>query len=231
MLERSEASVCIHENKKQSSIRKDNQTMNNKTMNNQTEHPEENRQRAGMPEADTLALVEKLLGKGGNVFLAPVQLVEGDGTMNVYTGHTDGRSVTYSCQQTVATVAAAPSAAAPHYPLEGTVEQGMTVMQQLVEEEFIAPDTDEASWLYLMGYTAVQPASLRRVVWLKNVQLAQEMLRLRYRSAIDRGQLTVARLTALAPLCFSHPDGEALRLAKNKEQPSVDSDRLKEIFG
>lgn len=205
--------------------------MNNQTMNNQTEHPEENRQRAGMPEADKLALVEKLLGKGGNVFLGPVQLVGGDGTMNVFTGHTDGRSVTYSCQQTVATAAAAPPAAAPHYPLEGTVEQGMTVMQQLVEEEFIAPDTDEASWLYLMGYSAACPSSLRRVVWLKNVQLAQEMLRLRYRSAIDRGQLTVARLTALAPLCFSHPDGEALRLAKNKEMPSLDSDRLKEIFG
>lgn len=208
-----------------------NKTMNNKTMNNQTEHPEENRQRAGMPEADTLALVEKLLGKGGNVFLAPVQLVEGDGTMNVYTGHTDGRSVTYSCQQTVATTAAAPSATAPHYPLEGTVEQGLRVMQQLVEGAFISPTTDEASWLYLMGYSAACPSSLRRVVWLKNVQLAQEMLRLRCRPAIDRGQLTVARLTALAPLCFSHPDGEALRLAKNKEMPSVDSDRLKEIFG
>ena len=223
-----------------------NKTMNNKTMNNQTEHPEENRQCAGMPEADTLALVEKLLGKGGNVFLAPVQLVEGDGTMNVYTGHTDGRSVTYSCQQTVATAAAAPCAAAPaasapttttptavapHYPLEGTVEQGLRVMQQLVEGAFISPTTDEASWLYLMGYSAACPSSLRRVVWLKNVQLAQEMLRLRCRPAIDRGQLTVARLTALAPLCFSHPDGEALRLAKNKEMPSVDSDRLKEIFG
>ena len=221
-------------------------------MNNKNELPagnrqtDENRQPDGMPEADTLALVEKLLGKGGNVFLAPVQLVGGDGTMNVYTGHTDGRSVTYSCQQTVATTAAAPatttptvivttaaapSAAAPHYPLEGTVEQGMTVMQQLVEGEFIAPDTDEASWLYLMGYTAVQPAAPRRVVWLKNVQLAQEMLRLRCRSAIDRGQLTVARLTELAPLCFTRPGGEALRLAKNKEQPSWDSDRLKEIFG
>lgn len=199
------------------------------TMNNQTEHPDGNRQCAGSPDADTLALVEKLLGKGGNVFMGPVQLTGGDGTMNVYSGPTDGRSVTCSCQQTVTTTAAPPPTA--HYPLEGTVEQGLRVMQQLVEGAFIAPTTDEASWLYLMGYTAACPSSLRRVVWLKNVQLAQEMLRLRCRPAIDRGQLTVARLTELAPLCFARPDGDVLRLAKNKEQPSVDSDRLKEIFG
>ncbi len=118
---------------------------------------------------------------------------------------------------------------APHFPLNENVEQGMRVYQALKDKGFIASDTCEQSWLYVMGYSAIQPTEVRTVEWLKNVQLAREMLEIRHATMIENGLLKKCEMERLASLCFVR-GGEPLKLAKPKSLLSSDSDELKSIF-
>ena len=90
------------------------------------------------------------------------------------------------------------AAVAPHFPLAEDREQGMRVYQALINGGFIASDTCEQSWLYVMGYSAVQPSQVRPVEWLKNVQLAREMLETRHAALIESGQLKKSDMERLA---------------------------------
>jgi hypothetical protein len=108
-------------------------------------------------------------------------------------------------------------------------ELGMRVYQALINGGFIASDTCEQSWLYVMGYSAVQPSQVRPVEWLKNVQLAREMLETRHAALIESGQLKKSDMERLAAQCFTR-GGEPLKLAKPKAQLSYDSDALQSIL-
>ena len=121
------------------------------------------------------------------------------------------------------------AAVAPHFPLTEDREQGMRVYQALINGGFIASDTCEQSWLYVMGYSAVQPSQVRPVEWLKNVQLAREMLETRHAALIESGQLKKSDMERLATQCFTR-GGEPLKLAKPKAQLSCDSDALQSIL-
>ena len=121
------------------------------------------------------------------------------------------------------------AATAPHFPLAEDVAQGMRVYQALISGGFIASDTCEQSWLYVMGYSAVQPSEVRMVEWCKNVQLAREMLELRHAPLIESGQMSKSDMERLAAQCFVHK-GKPLKLAKPKPQLSCDSDMLQSIL-
>lgn len=121
------------------------------------------------------------------------------------------------------------TAATPHFPAANSEEEGRRLYQMLVSKQFIARDTDMACWLYTMGYSMEQPPEVRPIVWLKNVQLAQVMLRGVFGQLIEQKRLTIASMTMLAEQCFEK-DGKPLRLAKYKAEPSIDNDLLQAFF-
>ena len=118
---------------------------------------------------------------------------------------------------------------AEHFPLEGDVAAGRKVFQQLVENGFIAKDTDESSFLFVMGYKAETNGEVKQIVWLKNKQLARELVTLKNKKAIESGQLKIATMEKLTERYFLM-DRKPLKLAKNKAVPSLDSDLIKDIL-
>lgn len=115
-----------------------------------------------------------------------------------------------------------------HFPLEGDVAEGRKVFQQLVDNGFIAKDSDENSFLFIMGYSAETNGDVKQIVWLKTKQLAREFVSLRNEKAIKSGQLKIATMEKLTEQLFLM-DGKPLKLAKNKPVPSLDSDLLEKI--
>lgn len=115
-----------------------------------------------------------------------------------------------------------------HFPLDGDVAEGRKVFQQLVDNGFIAKDTDESSFLFVMGYAADMNGNVKQIVWLKTKQLAREFVRLKNEKAIESGQLKIAAMEKLTEQLFLK-DGKPLKLAKDKPVPSLDSDLLEKI--
>ena len=118
---------------------------------------------------------------------------------------------------------------APHFPLNKPEEEGRRLYELLMLEHFMARDTELDCWLYTMGYSTQQPVEWKPIGWLKNVQLAQELLRGIHGNLIETKELTVQGMTDLAEQCFVK-DGKPLKLAKYKAEPSVDSDVLQKFF-
>ena len=116
-----------------------------------------------------------------------------------------------------------------HFPLEGSVAQGRRVFKQLIDEGFIAKDTDENSFLFCMGYSSEMKGDVKQIVWLKNKQLARECVTLRNKKAIDSRQLKIAVMEKITERVFIM-DGKPLKLAKNRQVLSWESERLKGIF-
>lgn len=115
-----------------------------------------------------------------------------------------------------------------HFPLDGDVAEGRKVFQQLVDNGFIAKDTDESSFLFVMGYSAETNGNVKQIVWLKTKQLAREFVKLKNEKAIESGQLKIAAMEKLTEQLFLM-DGKPLKLAKNKPVPSLESDLLEKI--
>ena len=117
----------------------------------------------------------------------------------------------------------------PHFPLDGNIADGRIVFQQLIDNGFIAADTDEVSFLYVMGYSSETNGNIRKIVWLKSKQLARECLILRNEKAIDSRQLKISTMEKLTSQLFLYK-GKPLELSKNRMDYSSDSDILKNIF-
>lgn len=117
----------------------------------------------------------------------------------------------------------------PHFPLCRNEEEGRVHYEGLVRCGFIARGTEVDCWLYSMGYSANPPASQKPIEWLKNKQLAREMLQLVFAPLIESKELTTAQIEGLTESVFVK-QGEPLKLAKPKPEPSLDSDKLKEII-
>ena len=118
---------------------------------------------------------------------------------------------------------------AAHFPLNKSEEDGRRLYELLIREQFIARDTEMDCWLYRMGFSVRQPAEVKPIAWLKNVQLAQEMLRGVHGNLLLSKELSVSGMNELAEQCFTK-DGKPLKLAKFKAEVSWDSDILKNFF-
>lgn len=118
---------------------------------------------------------------------------------------------------------------APHFPLNKTEEEGQRLYELLIREHFMARDTELDCWLFTMGYSKQQPAQWKPIQWLKNVQLAQELLRGIHGNLLETKELTVQGMTELAEQCFVK-DGKPMKLAKYKAEQSWDSDMLQKFF-
>ena len=107
-------------------------------------------------------------------------------------------------------------------------DYGVELFEKLVHKGFIANDADVASWLYAMGFTADEPEVFKPIEWLKNVQLAAEMIR----GALDDRIKTNGvpkRYADMVPKLFTK-DGRFMKLSRWKKEESTDSDELEYIF-
>ena len=139
----------------------------------------------------------------------------------------DGREILMEGKRAVYEELASESS--PHFPLCRSEAEGRQHYEALVRGGFIARSTEMDCWLYAMGYSVNLPASPKPIEWMKNKQLAREMLQQAFGPLIETKELTVAQIEGLAESVFVK-QGEPLKLAKPKPEPSFDSDSLKEIF-
>lgn len=116
-----------------------------------------------------------------------------------------------------------------HFPLDGDEKQGREVYQQLINERFIAPDCDEDSFLFIMGYKAEINGEVKQIVWLQTKQLAREFVTLKNQKALDSKLLKMVTLEEITEKQFVK-DGKPLKLAKNKPVISSESDTLLKIM-
>lgn len=116
-----------------------------------------------------------------------------------------------------------------HFPLDGNEKQGREVYQQLINERFIAPDCDEDSFLFIMGYKAEINGEVKQILWLQTKQLAREFVTLKNQKALDSKLLKMVTLEEITEKQFVK-DGKPLKLAKNKPVISSESDTLLKIM-
>jgi len=114
-----------------------------------------------------------------------------------------------------------------HFPHIIKTEQGLDLYNFLVSKSFISAETDESSFLYLMGCTTEQPKELKLITWLCNKQLLREMLELLYKTLIENKNLLKAKLEELTSHCFVGKKGNPYKLAKRKVRLSKESDDIK----
>ena len=93
----------------------------------------------------------------------------------------------------------------------------------------MARATEMDYWPFTMGDSKQQPAQKKQLPRLKNVQLAQELLRGIHGNLLETKELTVQGMTELAEQCFVK-DGKPMKLAKFKAEQSWDSDMLQNFF-
>ena len=122
-----------------------------------------------------------------------------------------------------------PSNEIPHFHLDGRPSEGKMVFQQLIDSGFIAADTDEASFLYIMGYSSEMNGNIKKIVWLKSKQLARECFLLRNEKAINSKQLKISTMEKMITQLFLYK-GKPLELSKNRMEYSNESDILEKIF-
>ena len=97
---------------------------------------------------------------------------------------------------------AAPKVERIHFPLDGTEAQGREVFQKLIDKKFIAPDSDEESFLFVMGYKAEINGEVKQIVWLSTKQMAREFVTMKNQKAINSKQLKMGMLEEMTEKLF-----------------------------
>ena len=116
-----------------------------------------------------------------------------------------------------------------HFPPCIDESRGVALHRLLIEKGMIGGDSDEASFLYLMGCTDEPPESVEPIEWLSTKQLLREMLEGMAKPLLDGEKFKKADIERLAPLCFTQ-GRKPLQLAKPKPVPSSESDALTNFF-
>lgn len=116
-----------------------------------------------------------------------------------------------------------------HFPLNKSEDEGRQWYDFLISKGFIPDDTEQACWLYMMGFSSTLPEVVKPIPWLKTVETAQLMIRKVHGNLLATKQLTVARMTELASLCFTK-QGKPLRLSKPRKENSQDADKIENFL-
>ena len=117
-----------------------------------------------------------------------------------------------------------------HLPLEGDIETGLRQFEFLVRGGYIASTTHEQHFLYLMGYSSVQPEDVKPIAWLTTKEQLHKMLQRRYATLLNSRAVTDAQLKALAPECFVDKRGNGIEIPKPREEVSMMMDELQKNF-
>lgn len=116
------------------------------------------------------------------------------------------------------------------FPHCRTNDQGNNTLSFLIEKQFIPKETDTMSYLYLMGCTDERPSNISHIKWLKTKQLLREMLELWLKPLFDEKSFKKADMERKCPQIFVYKKNNKMKLAKNKPNPSTDSDKLFKFF-
>ncbi len=93
----------------------------------------------------------------------------------------------------------------------------------LVNHRLISPQTNQETFFYWFG-SDVKPNRIRRIEWLSTKQLLRETLTRMYKD-----KMRITDIEKLTPRSFSSK-GKPLKLAKNKEYPSLKSHEIRNFF-
>ncbi len=118
---------------------------------------------------------------------------------------------------------------AAHFPMNGNEALGRQWFEFLTMRGFIAADTEIGCWQYVMGFSAEQPTDIRPIEWLKTKETARLMIHKVNKRQLASKQMTVVRLNELTAQCFTK-NGEPLKLAKAKEETSLDAEAIENFF-
>lgn len=116
----------------------------------------------------------------------------------------------------------------PHFPLHGNKDEGMRIYDSLTKESLMQGQQD--SWLFFMGFVEQKPLKARKIMWTGNKEQLRVMLRMLNEDSLKCKSLSVADIERLTPKIFVDKNNKPLKLAKAKENPSILTDKLKEIF-
>ena len=116
-----------------------------------------------------------------------------------------------------------------HFPPNRNESEGRQWYEFLMKQGFIGSETTLPCWMFLMGFSTVQPEEVKPIAWLKTVETARLMLRKVHGNLIDARRLTVSRMEELASQCFTK-QGVPLKLAKPKKEYSQDADAIENFL-
>ena len=118
---------------------------------------------------------------------------------------------------------------AVHFPVNSNEVAGKQWFDFLIKNGFIAPDTEVACWLYVMGFSTDQPLDVRPIEWMKTLETARMMLYKVYGDMLNAKTISKSRIKELAQQCFTKK-GEPLVLAKPKRENSLDADAIENFL-
>lgn len=117
---------------------------------------------------------------------------------------------------------------APHFPLNKTKDEGVTLYNFLTEHKYMKASLD--SWLYLMGFVTEKPNNVILITWLTTKEQLRTMLFHSFEKLITDKSIKKVDLEKLVPCCFMNEDGKPMTLAKPKKEYSIELDRLTDFF-
>ena len=125
----------------------------------------------------------------------------------------------------------------PHLPQSRDEETIRRLYRFLVnadnqyQYQYIAPDTREDNWLYVMGFTDNTPRKFKPIKWLQNKQIFWVMLKSLMKNRLDANSITRNDLKQIVVSCFIDKKGLPLRLLNNDSRVSSNElDALKEFL-
>ncbi|MCR5315670.1 MAG: hypothetical protein K6E52_07235 [Bacteroidaceae bacterium] len=122
------------------------------------------------------------------------------------------------------------SAAQPaHFPQNHSEAIGKQWFDMLVANGFIERDSELENWLYLMGFSSLQPNEVVPITWLKTKETARMMVTKIHSNLLDTNILTVGMIGKLTSQCFIYK-GAPLELSKPKKENSVDADLIENFL-
>lgn len=116
----------------------------------------------------------------------------------------------------------------PHFPLNHTKDEGIGLYKALTADNFMQGTLD--SWLFLLGFSDQKPLHVTPIKWFGTKEQLRVMLRMLFKMSIQDNALSVADIDKLTPHCFIDKKDQPMKLAKPREEISMEMDRLKEIF-
>lgn len=131
-------------------------------------------------------------------------------------------------QQKVVQVEACKEEDIPHFPLNKTKDEGVSLYSFLSKNQYIKAPLD--SWLFLMGFVTEKPQKVVSIMWLTTKEQLRTMLVNSFEGLINNKTLKIADLERLAPKCFVDKNGKPLYLPKPRTEYSTKMDQLVNFF-
>lgn len=119
------------------------------------------------------------------------------------------------------------------FPTHLTSDRGLELQHFLVDEGYIAKDTDADSFLYLMGCPVAKPSKVKKISWVcpeEPKQTLRVLIEKAYEELLRNKTCKKADIENIVPFVFVDKGGMNIKLAKNKVKYSSYIDKIKNFF-